>query len=182
MKSDEFWDQFLDIIHSKLNDISYTTWFKDITLESKSQNHIIINVGNTFRKKHITAFYMDLIEETIDSLTDNNYTFEIICDEDKVSKIETPIYKEEEEIILPKIKDTKSNLKPEQTFDNFIVGDSNRFAQTVALSVAEQPGKLYNPLFLYGKSGLGKTHLMNAILINRYFMYDVMNLSMILPN
>lgn len=166
MKNDEFWDQFLDIIHSKLNDISYTTWFKDIKLDSMSQSHIVINVGNSFRKKHINGFYLDLIEETIDSMTNNKYTFEVICEEDKKQEVEIPIYKErekEEDFVLPKIKDTTSNLKPDQTFDNFVVGDSNRFAQTVALSVAEQPGKLYNPLFLYGKSGLGKTHLMNAI-------------------
>ena len=57
----------------------------------------------------------------------------------------------------------ENNLKPQYTFENFIVGESNKFARTVALAVAEKPGIMYNPLFIYGKSGLGKTHLMHAI-------------------
>ena len=64
---------------------------------------------------------------------------------------------------VPYQSNISANLKSEYTFDNFIVGDSNRFAFTAARAVAEKPGKAYNPLFLYGKSGLGKTHLMHAI-------------------
>lgn len=100
----------------------------------------------------------------IEKCSDVPYEYEVVIQED----LEKEEVKNEPVIIesgidLPKFKEDNSNLNSSYTFDNFVVGDTNRFAATVGLSVAEQPGKVYNPLFIYGKSGLGKTHLMHAI-------------------
>lgn len=165
MKNEELWDNFLDVLSSKLNGISFNTWFKDSKLVSISNNNIIIEIGNQYKKNYIKDYYTDLIEEVLEIVTNANYTFELVTEDDLKKETEKQI--ENEDLVsnqdLPKFKDTVSNLNQKYTFENFVVGDSNRFAQTVALSVAEQPGKLYNPLFIYGKSGLGKTHLMHAI-------------------
>ena len=159
MKNEEFWDNFLDVLSSKLNTISFNTWFKDAKLISMSSTNIVIDVGSTYKKEYIGKFYEDLLEEVIEHVTGKNYTFELITP-DEIR--EEPVIIEREPD-LPKYKDNNSDLNPSYTFENFVVGDSNRLAQAVALGVAEQPGKLYNPLFIYGKSGLGKTHLMHAI-------------------
>ena len=158
MNNDQFWDQFLNIINSKLNSISFNTWFKDAKLVKFTDNTLTIDVGSKYKKDYISKFYDDLLEETISSITGREYNIEVVTPDE--IKEEVII---EEEPILPRYKDANSNLNPSYTFENFVVGDSNRLAQAVALGVAEQPGKLYNPLFIYGKSGVGKTHLMHAI-------------------
>ncbi len=163
MKSEEFWSNFLDVLNSKLNGISFNTWFKDSQLIEYDEQNIIINVGSPYKKKYINDFYADLMEEVLEIVTGKNINYELITDEE-LNNLSKQKEKVEEEVKdIPKYKDTNSNLLQEYTFNNFVVGDSNRLAQMSALAVAEQPGKLYNPLFLYGKSGLGKTHLMHAI-------------------
>lgn len=164
MKNDELWNDFLQCISSKLASISFNTWFNGSTLESIRDNNLVINVGTKYKKDYINNYYEDLIDEVISSISSTPYTWELITDDDIVKEEVV-----EEKVILeeipdmPRYKNNNSNLDSKYTFDNFMVGESNRLAQTVALSVAEQPGKLYNPLFIYGKSGLGKTHLMQAI-------------------
>ncbi len=163
MKSEEFWSNFLDVLNSKLNGISFNTWFKDSQLIEYDEQNIIINVGSPYKKKYINDFYADLMEEVLEIVTGKNINYELITDEELNNLSKQKENVEEEVKDIPKYKDTNSNLLQEYTFNNFVVGDSNRLAQMSALAVAEQPGKLYNPLFLYGKSGLGKTHLMHAI-------------------
>ncbi len=158
MNNESFWNSFLDIISSKLNSISFNTWFKDAKLIKLTEDKVVIDVGSKYKKDYIARFYDDLIEETLVSVANHNCTYELVTPEEM--KEEVVIENEPE---LPRYKDVNNNLNPSYTFDNFVVGESNRLAQAIALGVAEQPGKLYNPLFIYGKSGLGKTHLMHAI-------------------
>lgn len=160
MNNEEFWNSFCDIMKSKLNEISYNTWIKDILLVSKTSDTITINARGKYPKEHLKRNYVDIFDEVVYSLTNKNYNF-IIIDDDDVKENENVLIENKENDI--NIMDINSNLNPNYTFENFIVGDTNRLAQAVALSVAEQPGKLYNPLFIYGKSGLGKTHLMHAV-------------------
>ena len=160
MDNDNFWNNFLNYVSSKLQNISFNTWFKNLKLLNIDETTITIKVDNNFIKTQLMNFYEDLMDEAIFNILGKNLNIELTT-EDIVEKEEPVIV--EKSVDLPKYKNNNSNLNPAYTFKNFVVGDSNRFAQTIALAVAEQPGKLYNPLFIYGKSGLGKTHLMHAI-------------------
>ena len=153
------WDDFLKIIKSKLSSVSYDTWFKDTKLKKITDDTISIEVPMSFHKDFLSKNYYELIDSIIYGLSGKNYDISFVIEEDII---------EEDNIVLENNLNTKtntfnSNLNPKYTFENYVIGDSNRFAQTAAVAVAEQPGKVYNPLFIHGKSGLGKTHLMHAI-------------------
>lgn len=159
------WNEFLTKIRERISPLSYDTWFKDTKLYNIDKNTAIILVPMSLHKKHLEENYKEEIEEIFNSITGTNFTFQF--------KLESEITEDKKEEEAPKTEiessgvpyqsNLSANLKSEYTFDNFIVGDSNRFAFTAARAVAEKPGKAYNPLFLYGKSGLGKTHLMHSI-------------------
>lgn len=157
MNVQSLWKNFLEIINNKVNPISFNTWFKDASLIGIDNGKATIQVPMVLQKNLLMKNYYDLIEETFLSLTGENYDIDFVL-EDDVNKVE------EKEIPKENNKpNINTNLNPKYTFQNFIVGESNRFAQTAGLSVAQNPGELYNPLFIYGKSGVGKTHLMHAI-------------------
>ncbi len=165
MNVDMIWNEFLTKIRERISPLSYDTWFKDTKLYNIDKNTAIILVPMSLHKKHLEENYKEEIEEIFNSITGTNFTFQF--------KLESEITEDKNEEEAPKTEiessgvpyqsNLSANLKSEYTFDNFIVGDSNRFAFTAARAVAEKPGKAYNPLFLYGKSGLGKTHLMHSI-------------------
>ena len=165
MNVDMIWNEFLTKIRERISPLSYDTWFKDTKLYNIDKNTAIILVPMSLHKKHLEENYKEEIEEIFNSITGTNFTFQF--------KLESEITDDKKEEEAPKTEiessgvpyqsNLSANLKSEYTFDNFIVGDSNRFAFTAARAVAEKPGKAYNPLFLYGKSGLGKTHLMHSI-------------------
>ena len=153
------WDDFLNIIKSKLSSVSYDTWFKDTSLSKITNDSIDILVPMSFHKDFLNKNYYDLIDSIITSLTGKSYDINFVVEDDIVNNdivVNNNISKKNND-------NFQTNLNPQYTFDTFVIGDSNRFAQTAAVAVAEQPGKVYNPLFIHGKSGLGKTHLMHAI-------------------
>ena len=157
LNNNELWKNFLEILSSRIATVSFNTWFKETSLVDIKDGKLIIKVPMTFHKKFLNDNYYELIEDIINSITGTNYDLEFVVEEDLETIETTP---EQTNNINKRIN---SNLSNKYTFTNFVVGDSNRFAQTAAIAVAEQPGKIYNPLFIYGKSGLGKTHLMHAI-------------------
>ncbi len=165
LEKDDLWQSFLNNIYKEVNSASYHAWFRDLKLIKITDDEIQIQVPMEIHKRILNENYYNLIDETFFKLTNINYKFvfllkdEVIKDDEVVEEIDvldtTP---------LDNVSDNwNSNLIPTLNFDNYVVGDSNRLAKVAGMAVAEQPGKIHNPLFIYGKSGLGKTHLMHAI-------------------
>ena len=151
------WNMFLEKIKNELDPILYETWFSETRLESLENGIAKVIVPMPVHKKHLKENYNDIVEEIFTDITGTNFKFEYLLEIDKNIKIDA------ESVGVPSLSTFESNLDPRYTFENFIVGNSNKFAKATALAVAEQPGFMYNPLFIYGSSGLGKTHLMHAI-------------------
>lgn len=166
------WNNFLVDIKENISSLSYDTWFRDTKLVSLNNNIATIVVPMPVHKKHLIDNYKDVMEDKLTGLTGTNYILNLVLP-DEWDKLKAELLEQKEEVKdkTQKNKDAKTsihspeeaNLNKEYTFNNFIVGSSNRFAYTASMAVAEKPGKAYNPLFLYGKSGLGKTHLMHSI-------------------
>ncbi len=177
MGEKDLWQSVLDEIYPEVNTASFHAWFNDLKLIKIENNKVYIQVPMEIHKRILTQNYYTLIDDAFYKVTNHNYEFEFLLKEEIDSKIK--VYNLEQNVdnvnnvdnslnsTKPKVEkeDEKweSNLIPELNFDNYVVGDSNRLAKTAGMIVAEQPGKVHNPLFIYGKSGLGKTHLMHAI-------------------
>ena len=163
----ESWTQFMDIIESKIQSVSFKAWFSNLELVEKTDDTLVMKIDQQFKKDYIlkNPTYIDLIDEAIITTYGIPLNFEIYTEEQLQNRVpkQTVIKEKEETVSDVDIKRVGTNLNPNLTFDNYIVGKTNEQAQLMGLCVAEQPGKIYNPLFIYGKSGLGKTHLMNAI-------------------
>lgn len=155
MDLENIWSVFLAKVEEKVKPVLFETWFKDTKLISLTDDTATIKVSWEIQKKHLKENYNELIKETFMDVTGSIFNFNYTTDEE-VTKKEEEI-KENNEAIF------ESGLDSKYTFDNFISGESNKFAKAIGLAVAEKPGSMYNPLFIYGNSGLGKTHLMHAI-------------------
>lgn len=153
------WEKFLLKIKENIAPMLYETWFLDTKLFELKDNCAKVEVPMHVHKKHLKENYNDLIEEIFTEITGSNFKFEYYTNDE----IETNIEIDTDNLGVPISNIFESNLNQQYTFDTFIVGESNKFARATALAVAEKPGVMYNPLFLYSNSGLGKTHLMHAI-------------------
>ena len=157
MDNNLLWSNFLEVVKRKISTVSYDTWFKDTKILKQEEGKLLIEVPMSFHKKFLNDTYYDLIDEILNDLVGSSYDLEFVVEEDIIEE------EKSEEKLDEDYFSINSNLNPKYTFENFVIGDSNRFAQTASVAVAEEPGKIYNPLFIHGKSGLGKTHLMHAI-------------------
>ena len=165
------WNKVLEELKSQLASLNYDIWFKNTKLYKLEDGKAYIIVEMPAQRKHISVNYNSVITSLLYDITNQNYELVILLEEELEEEKNRKI--EEENILDNKSIDNdsrviieenhQSNLNPNLTFYNFVVGNSNKFAHATALSVAENPGKMYNPLFLYGNSGVGKTHLMHAI-------------------
>lgn len=158
MDLESIWNSFLEKIKNQLSDISYETWFSETKLISLDNGVAKVLVPSHVHKKNLKEHYIDLIDEKFSECTGTNFQFEFYIEEE----LETEVIVNTDEIGVPS-NNFETNLDARYQFQNFVIGNSNKFAATSALAVAEQPGNMYNPLFIYGSSGLGKTHLMQAI-------------------
>lgn len=157
---DNIWKEVLSLIKVELTEVSFNTWLKTIDpiSISKSDSSVVLAAPNSFTKDILVGRYMNLIKSALRQVTNKDFNIEFIIP----SEIQNYISKEEDDKEL-KEENTISQLNPKYTFDSFVIGNSNRFAHAASLAVAEAPAQAYNPLFIYGGVGLGKTHLMHAI-------------------
>ena len=143
-----------ELLKTEVTGISYSTWISNIEIFSVDDTTITIMAQNIVHKDMLESRYLSLLKNTFSFITHKNYDVKIICEED-MPKDEAPV--------IPTNTPNSSNLNPKYTFNSFVVGNNNSFAHAAALAVAEAPATAYNPLFLYGGVGIGKTHLMHAI-------------------
>lgn len=160
MDLNNIWNSFLEKIKVQISDIAFDTWFSETKLLNLNNKIATVLVPYHIHKKNLSENYSDIIEEIFTDITGTNFKFNYVIEEE----VENNLTDNNQIIGVPNNNEIyESNLDSKYTFENFMIGPSNKFAATSALAVAEQPGKMYNPLFIYGSSGLGKTHLMHSI-------------------
>ena len=162
MKTQELFNKFLEEIQSEVSPSTYSVWFNDLELININDKEMYIKVPLPVHKKILKTTYIDLFDEIFFSLTGINYNFNFLTEDEIEEEIDIKEEIKHEEI-EEKTVNWNTNLNPNLNFDNYVVGESNRLAFISAMNVAQSPGTIRNPLFIYGRSGIGKTHLMHAI-------------------
>ena len=147
-----------ELLKNEVTKISYETWIRDLDIDSAENGNIVLVANNAFQKESIISRYHDLFRNTFNYITNKNCEISVILKDDVTEDKNVVLNQPNTNSSYP-----NSTLNPKYTFDTFVVGNNNRFAHAAALAVAEAPATAYNPLFIYGGVGLGKTHLMHAI-------------------
>ena len=145
------WDDVLARVESKVNRHSFATWFRPTTFTDLAGKHLRVRVPSPQFKDWMDRNYQAVIAEALGELGRGDVQVSFECENDGIAAVETSADRD------------AVALNPKYTFESFVVGSSNQFAHAAARAVAEIPSKSYNPLFVYGGVGLGKTHLMHAI-------------------
>jgi len=148
----DLWQKTLSLLQQELSPPSFETWLKSTRAMALYDDTIIIHVPNDFAKDWLDSHYSSLVKQKLKAVLGRQITPRFL------------VPQASEETFVPRSEDQSTvHLNPKYTFTSFVIGNSNRFAHAASLAVAEAPAKAYNPLFIYGGVGLGKTHLMHAI-------------------
>ncbi len=150
------WDKILQHMERRVNAHSFSTWFRPTRLEAAESDRLLVRVPTPIFRKRLTQTYGDLLQAVLAEVGMATTRLDFICAENEAAPAAPAQAKLD-------FDSSNHQLNPRYTFETFVVGSSNQFAHAAALAVAEQPSRSYNPLFLYGGVGLGKTHLMHAI-------------------
>ncbi len=146
-----------ELLKEETTKISYETWIKNLEIQTADNGNIVLIASSTFQKEAIYSRYHDLLTNTFNFITNKD------CNVSIISKDELQPDNSSDANFNFGYGNSNPTLNPKYNFESFVVGNNNRFAHAAALAVAEAPATSYNPLFLYGGVGLGKTHLMHAI-------------------
>ena len=164
LDKNELLNQAKELLKNEMTNISFTTWIKTLEIGNIYDNKIELITSNAMQTDAIKSRYYDLIINTFNFLTNKSWQLEIIDSSDASAQSNVQeVLDNSFDSLTSSPEYSKTSLNPKYTFDTFVVGNNNRFAHAAALAVAEAPASMYNPLFIYGGVGLGKTHLMQAI-------------------
>lgn len=157
---DNFWQQVLETIKDQINTNSFETWIKPIIFQSLDEKKLVLEVPNNFFRDWVAEHYVHTIKGALYKLTGEDFSVSL-----QVKKGKPPhLVKDSATDDVGSDDELASRMfNPRYTFDNFVIGAGNQFAHAASQAVADTPGRRYNPLFVYGGVGLGKTHLLNAI-------------------
>jgi len=160
------WEKILQHVERRVNPHSFATWFRPTRQEGIENGRLVVRVPTRLYRKRLTETYGQLLQAVLVEMGVPDTQFEFVCAETTpvrgAAPANAPARPPEGQARLD-FDSTEHQLNPRYTFESFVVGASNQFAHAAALAVAEQPSKAYNPLFLYGGVGMGKTHLMQAV-------------------
>ncbi len=152
------WKNVLEKVKEEISNLAFNTWFKNIEPIKLSESELILLVEDPIHKEQLDKKYLRLLECAVNETLGRNDIDVSIVTQNMLSNINGT-----DSSVAAEKSLSEYNLKSNYIFDNFVIGSSNKIAHAAAVAVAENPGNSYNPLFLYGDSGLGKTHLMHAI-------------------
>ncbi|MDL2206229.1 chromosomal replication initiator protein DnaA [Eubacteriales bacterium OttesenSCG-928-N13] len=152
---EDLWGKTLDMIRGHLNAVSFDTWFKPLEIMEITKDRIVLGIADQFAVETLRRRYNTMLHDAVQQAYGHEYELVFVNSNDPSSM--SALNTSQQGAL------GSSMLNPKYTFDTFVVGNSNRFAHAASLAVAELPSEAYNPLFLYGGVGLGKTHLMHAI-------------------
>ncbi|MBQ6947972.1 MAG: chromosomal replication initiator protein DnaA, partial [Clostridia bacterium] len=161
----EVWEKTLEVIRPRVTAVSYESWIKLLKPVKMEKNTAYFYVRTLFQKGTIQNNFSQIIADALFEVMGFNVEVEIITESEAPPRIIEKAKENEEHFNEVLNQNEEYIIGPQQklTFDNFVVGNENKFAHAAAYAVANNPGNAYNPLFIYGRSGLGKTHLMYAI-------------------
>jgi chromosomal replication initiator protein len=160
---DKIWTQTTDQIRTLLNTETYNLWFSSVQPVSLNQSSITLEVPNEFSEVWLKDNYFELLQSALATASGRKLNIKFKVAEGNGAAPAPAKPARGKKAAVKKTNDGDLVFNPRNTFDTFVVGNNNSFAHAAAMAVAQQPGKAYNPLFLYGGTGLGKTHLLHAV-------------------